>query len=119
MSLPFVKMHGLGNDFILIDDLARPTGTAIMPELARKLCDRRFGIGADQVLWLRKPKNSASDARLEILNADGSTAEMCGNGIRAVAIYLQKSQPNKTEFRVDTLAGIKVLQIQPNQNVLV
>ncbi|MCM2322707.1 MAG: diaminopimelate epimerase [Oligoflexia bacterium] len=120
--IPFIKMHGVGNDFVVIDDLAaRIPGTAlpITPEFARHACDRRFGIGADQLLWLRRPLNSGAHARMEILNADGSVAEMCGNGIRAVALYLDRkfsagqpsgsapSDPRSAEVRIETLAGLK------------
>ncbi len=102
-------MHGLGNDFIVIDDLSG-TPKIISPELAKKMCDRRFGIGADQILWLKKPLDTHLDARMEILNADGSSAEMCGNGIRAVAIYLrdhvQNAGTRKTDYAIETLAGV-------------
>jgi diaminopimelate epimerase len=112
-TLPFVKMHGLGNDFVVIDDLPG-RDSRLTPALATRLCDRRFGIGADQVLWLRKPEaRDAAQVRMEILNADGSTAEMCGNGIRAVALYLHDHgpQPGLREYRVETLAGIKTLRL--------
>src|SRR4051812_33967585 len=88
-KIPFTKMHGLGNDFVVIDDFFSPSTRAISPELARKICDRRFGIGADQILWLKPPAADA-DVRMDILNADGSTAEMCGNGIRAAALYVHE-----------------------------
>jgi diaminopimelate epimerase len=113
-SVKFTKMHGLGNDFIVIDDLgvASVISGGLSSEVAQKICDRRFGIGADQILWLRKPHASALDARMEILNADGSIAEMCGNGIRAVALYLNRHVfAGKTEFQIETLAGIKKVQV--------
>src|SRR5262249_41986866 len=76
---------------------------------ARRICDRRFGVGADQLLWVRTPKNALeADARMEILNADGSIAEMCGNGIRAVALYLRERRPKlavSESLRIETLAG--------------
>lgn len=116
-GIPFVKMHGLGNDFIVIDDFIKPRNsvTAITPELARKICDRRFGVGADQVLWLRKPQANA-DVRMDILNADGSTAEMCGNGIRAVALYLAKEGAKKPSYKVETLAGL--LEVRLNDDLV-
>ncbi|MEO5971438.1 MAG: diaminopimelate epimerase [Bdellovibrionia bacterium] len=118
-SLKFTKMQGLGNDFIVIDDLGtQPTTSGdLTPEVAKKICDRRFGVGADQILWLRKVESSRarSDLRMEILNADGSVAEMCGNGIRAVALYLNRHLfKDKTEFNIETLAGIKTVQVKGN-----
>jgi diaminopimelate epimerase len=116
-SLPFTKMEGLGNDFIVIDDLSEPSATnsPLTAAFAQKICDRRFGVGADQILWLRKARGN-SDVRMEILNADGSEAEMCGNGIRAVALYLQAHGPDKkTEYEVETLAGIKKVKIRGSQ----
>lgn len=104
-------MHGLGNDFVVIDELS--TSIPITPLLAQKICDRRFGVGADQLLWLRKAHDSRLDVRMEILNADGSIAEMCGNGIRAIALYLnQHSATKKADYRIETLAGEKTVKIQ-------
>lgn len=94
-TLGFSKLHGLGNDFILFDhrklELTRLNAT-FFPENIKKLCDRRFGIGADQVLRLTDPvsKNGA-EVFLSIWNSDGSVATMCGNGLRAVGRYLQDS----------------------------
>lgn len=118
-KIPFVKMHGLGNDFIVVDDHVRVLADwkvrpateecgPLTPELARAMCDRRFGIGADQILWLRTPVRPEAGAhvRMEILNADGSTAEMCGNGIRAVALYLKaEAFALRGDYLVETLAG--------------
>ena len=106
-TLAFTKMHGLGNDFVVIDDLFGSTNAEKLLDdnLARRLCDRRFGIGADQILWIRK--SSANDAIMEIVNADGSRAEMCGNGIRAVALYMDRRSKNrKPEYAIETLGGL-------------
>ena len=110
-TLAFTKMHGLGNDFVVIDDLlAKATAAPLTPDLARKLCDRRFGIGADQLLWLRPAEGA--DLRMEILNADGSTAEMCGNGIRAVALYVDsRIKERKPRYRIETLGGMMVVEV--------
>ena len=78
MTLDFVKMHGLGNDFVLID--ARALALDDLPGLSKKLLDRRFGIGADQLLLLLESK--AADFRMRIFNPDGGEIEMCGNGVR-------------------------------------
>lgn len=121
MSIPFIKMHGLGNDFVLIDDLGKPAGLChpLSSERARAICDRRLGVGADQLLWLKSAtpdaEGSASkaDARMDIFNADGSVAEMCGNGIRAVALYLYRHGPErKAEYDIETLAGIKRVEVR-------
>lgn len=116
MNIPFIKMHGLGNDFIVIDDLGVSQGqsTFLTADIAVKICDRRFGIGADQILWLREPHDSSADARMEILNSDGSIAEMCGNGIRAVALYVDQKMKSrrKDSYRIETLAGMKTVVVE-------
>ena len=113
MSIPFVKMQGLGNDFVVIDDLGKPWGFCqkIGAEQARAICDRRYGIGADQLLWLKSPQDPRAQARMEVFNADGSMAEMCGNGIRAVGIYLNRLGPSHdgasgSRYLIETLIGI-------------
>lgn len=119
-QMPFEKMHGLGNDFVVIDTTCAPlTDFKMTRELAIALCDRRFGIGADQLLFLRPPLSAApkSDAkmnpsaviRMDIWDADGSTAEMCGNGIRAVGLYLRCRGFSETELRIETEAGLKII----------
>jgi diaminopimelate epimerase len=102
-GLPFVKMHGAGNDFVLVDALKKPV--KIGAALARDLCDRRFGVGADQILLLEPSKKA--DFRMRVLNADGSEVEMCGNGIRCAALYaFERGRAKKKEMAVETLAGI-------------
>lgn len=99
----FIKMHGLGNDFILIDCLTEP-----LPEpekFAIQYCNRRFGIGADQLLLIYP--SEIADFKMRIFNADGSEVEMCGNGIRCFAKYIwDKGMSNKETLEVETLAGI-------------
>ncbi len=108
MKLTFWKMHGLGNDFIVLD--SRRSGYLPDSAAAVRLCHRRFGIGADQVLILLRSK--AADYRMVILNADGGEVEMCGNGIRALALFLrQRRISRKRRFRIETLAGIIVPEI--------
>ncbi|XCH47696.1 diaminopimelate epimerase [Thermodesulfovibrio sp. 3462-1] len=102
-KINFVKMHGLGNDFILIDclnqELTEPSQFAI------KYCNRRFGIGADQLLLLYPSK--IADFKMRIFNADGSEVEMCGNGIRCFAKYIwDRKLTDKEILEVETLAGI-------------
>ena len=117
-KLPFTKMHGLGNDFIVIDELAKVQSLSrrppVTPVLAKKICDRRFGVGADQLLWIHASGNPAADARMEIFNADGSMAEMCGNGIRAIALFLQRygPYPGRQLYSIDTPAGLLSVQFE-------
>ena len=102
-SLPFAKMHGAGNDFVVLDGLrdALPR----LEDLSRQLCDRHFGIGADQVLVVRESRSA--DFRMEIFNPDGSQVEMCANGIRAFYKYLRdRGLTDAEEISVETLSGI-------------
>jgi diaminopimelate epimerase len=108
MVTKFLKMQGTGNDFVLIDCIEhkamRSYEDAQFVSLARKVCDRRFGIGADQVLLLF-PSESA-DFMMRIFNADGSEVEMCGNGIRCLAKYIwDKGYSDKEVLDIDTRAG--------------
>ncbi len=102
-TIPFTKMHGAGNDFIVLDGIS-----AQLPPLepiAKRLCDRHLGIGADQILVLRP--SSAADFRMEIWNADGGQVEMCANGIRAFFKFVRdRGLTRKQEISVETLGGI-------------
>ncbi|MGH7810037.1 MAG: diaminopimelate epimerase, partial [Candidatus Binatia bacterium] len=103
MELQFTKMHGAGNDFVFVDCLKNNIEN--LAALAKKLCNRRFGIGADQLLTVHPSK--VADFKMEIYNADGSQVEMCGNGIRCFAKYVyDHGITQKTELEVETLAGI-------------
>jgi len=103
LQLRFTKMHGLGNDMIVIDSLGG--GFVPTPGQARFLCDRRRGVGADQILVLL-PSNKA-DFIMRIFNADGSEVEMCGNGIRCLALYIRdRGLSAKNPLAIETLAGI-------------
>jgi diaminopimelate epimerase len=107
MKLEFTKMHGLGNDFVLIDcrDKAVSGRLPSIGDFSRKICHRRFGIGADQVLLLY-PSETA-DFKMKIFNSDGSEVEMCGNGIRCFAKYIwdRKISGGQT-LSIETAAGI-------------
>ncbi len=101
--LDFTKMHGAGNDFVVLDGI-RDALPPIEP-IAASLCDRHFGIGADQLLVVRRSRSA--DFRMQIFNADGSQVEMCANGIRAFFLYLREhGHTDADEIRVETLGGI-------------
>lgn len=101
--MKFTKMHALGNDFIVID--TRTLKIHSPDKLARKICDRHFGVGADQVLLLGD--SDSADYRMQIFNADGSEVEMCGNGIRAIAKYVwDRGLSDNDVLHIETLAGI-------------
>lgn len=103
MEIKFTKMHGIGNDFVLID--CRNLDLNIIRSAAKKLCDRRFGIGADQLLLVQNSQRA--DFKMGIYNADGSEVEMCGNGIRCFASYLYAhGLTGKKELEIETLGGI-------------
>ena len=106
MKIKFSKMHGLGNDFILMDNLNEEIGNHLnLPGISKKLCNRHFGIGADGLILIL-PSEKA-DFRMRIYNSDGSEAQMCGNGIRCFAKYVYENQLiSKKKFAVETLAGI-------------
>ena len=102
----FWKMQGLGNDYIVVDSKKQRISEQQIPKLAKKLCQRRFSIGADGLL-LVCPSNVA-DVKMRIFNADGSEAEMCGNGIRCFSKYCYENGiVLKNAFNVETLSGIK------------
>lgn len=100
--LPFIKMNGAGNDFVFLS--RDEVKVSVTPQLARRLLDRHFGIGGDQLLVL-DPGNTVKRPNLRIYNADGSPAEMCGNGVRAVAFYLRQFKGVRRDFVLQTGAG--------------
>ncbi|MEB3119044.1 MAG: diaminopimelate epimerase [Limnothrix sp.] len=120
MGLAFAKYHGLGNDFILLDnrDRAEPI---LSPEQAVQLCDRHFGIGADGVIFVL-PGEQGADYTMRIFNSDGSEPEMCGNGIRCFAKYLaalEGLENTEKTYKVHTLAGSIIPTIQADGQVTV
>ena len=115
MNLPFIKMHGLGNDYIFIDCFPKTTAEYIvkadLAALARRVSDRHFGIGSDGLVLIMPSKDA--DAKMRIFNADGSEAEMCGNAIRCVGKYLYESGLcRNVQLQIETLAGIRFLSLQ-------
>lgn len=106
----FVKVHGLGNDFILVNTLEEKELPGDLAELAAQICHRHFGVGADGLVLI-KPGTEA-DIAMQIINSDGSEAEMCGNAIRCVAKYAyQRGLVKKQVMRVETPAGIMVPEL--------
>lgn len=109
--LNFWKMHGLGNDYIVIDNRGGELSEEELPDLAIKLCRRRVGIGADGLLLVCNSR--VADAKMRIFNPDGTEAEMCGNGIRCFAKYCFENRiAKKNVISVETLAGIKELHLK-------
>ncbi len=106
-KINFVKLVGAGNDFVFIDNrICRITSLAQLKDLARKMCERKLGVGADGLLVLEK--SGIADSKMRIFNADGSEAQMCGNGARCFAYYLSGGkQPGKLlSLAMETKAGI-------------
>jgi diaminopimelate epimerase len=104
MTLRFTKMHGLGNDFVVFDALSQ--AIALTPEQCRRLADRRFGIGCEQILLVERSRSPNTDFHYRIFNADGSEVEQCGNGARCFARFvLDKGLTDKREIPVSTVAG--------------
>ena len=110
MPLSFIKAEGTGNDFVVVDLRGGVPAAAALaiqdPAIVRAVCDRHFGVGADGVLAILP--SSSGDARMRVLNADGSEAEMCGNGLRCVAKVLYESDPalRRPTLNIETGAGV-------------
>jgi len=118
MWLKFSKMHGLGNDFMVLD-LVTQSGI-IRPERVRELANRHFGIGFDQLLIVEQPSRPDVDFRYRIFNADGSEVENCGNGARCFARFVYDQHlTGKRDIRVETAAGIMELHLTDDRQVVV
>lgn len=108
--LHFTKMTGLGNDYIYINCMENNLKN--IPELAKKLSDRHFGIGADGLILIDKPDNDKSDFKMRVFNSDGSEAEMCGNGIRCAAKFIHDNGLYEDDkIAIQTLAGVKRVKL--------
>lgn len=119
MGIKITKMQGCGNDFVILDYEEFQKTNFEMPDLAKKLCDRHFGIGADGLI-IPNLNTEETDIGWYFYNSDGSTAQMCGNGMRCFAKYVyDKKLVNKKEFTVKTLAGLMKPQILENGQVRV
>lgn len=113
MEIDFVKLNGCGNDFVFIDDLSNEI--ELTPEQVQRLCDRHFGIGADGVILVRPSDNPECVAYMHYINADGTLAEMCGNGVRCFAKYLVDHgyvSADDGKFVADTKAGERPITFQ-------
>ncbi len=118
MRLEFTKMQGVGNDFVVLDGVSR--SIPMTPQLARRLADRHFGVGCDQVLLVEKPQCSDADFRYRIWNADGGEVEQCGNGARCFVRFVHdKKLTKKKEIRVETLSGVIVPRLETDGQVTV
>ena len=118
MLLRFTKMHGLGNDFMVVDMVTQ--SVRLSPEQIRDLADRRFGIGFDQLLLVEPPGRPEMDFRYRIFNADGSEVEQCGNGARCFARFVRDKKLTVKELnRVETAKGDIELRVEKNGDVTV
>jgi len=120
MSSSFVKYQGLGNDFILVDN-TKAKELVYTSEQAVKLCDRNFGIGADGVIFTL-PGENGCDYTMRIFNSDGSEPQMCGNGIRCMAKFLQEienKQKEETKYTIWTGAGVISPKVLPDGRITV
>ncbi len=118
MKLKFTKMHGAGNDFVVLDGYSRPL--ALTSEQARALADRHFGIGADQLLFVERPTVEGADFKYRIFNCDGGEVEHCGNGARCFVKFVQdKGLTDKRSVRVQVHGGLITLTTQENGEVVV
>lgn len=116
MSLKFTKMHGIGNDFVMIDAVTQRL--QLKPRDIRRLADRRLGIGCDQVILVEPPGRPDVDFYYRIFNADGSEAEQCGNGARCFARFVRlRRLTHKRLIRVETLSGVSELRVIDRQQV--
>ncbi|PMS37691.1 diaminopimelate epimerase [Trinickia symbiotica] len=118
MRLKFTKMHGAGNDFVVLDGYTREL--ALTPERVRALADRHFGIGADQLLLVERPRTAGADFRYRIFNCDGGEVEHCGNGARCFVKFVRdRGLTDKRSVRVEVHGGLITLTMQENGEVIV
>lgn len=120
-KIRFVKMHGLGNDFVVLDATGRGGQTFVpTPAQAKWIADRHFGIGCDQILVVERSQSGEADFRYRIFNADGGEVEQCGNGARCFVRFVhEQGLTDKRAIRVETLAGIITLKLEDDGEVTV
>lgn len=118
MKLKFTKMQGAGNDFVVVDGVSQPI--RFSPGQWRRLADRHFGVGADQLLLVERPGRADVDFRYRIFNADGGEVEHCGNGARCFLRFVHdKGLATHEPVRVETLGGVLALSFEPDGRVAV
>jgi diaminopimelate epimerase len=118
MQVRFTKMQGAGNDFVMLDGIAQPFALTAMQ--LRRLADRRFGVGADQILLVERSAQPDIDFRYRIFNADGGEVEQCGNGARCFVKFVHaRGLTDKAEIRVETKGGIIAPRLEPDGDVTV
>jgi len=118
MKLKFTKMHGLGNDFVVFDATRAPLD--LNAAQLRRIADRRFGIGCDQILQVEKPRDAGTDFYYRIFNADGGEVEQCGNGARCFVRYVHDhGLTGADEIRVGTVSGVIVPRLEKDGSVTV
>jgi diaminopimelate epimerase len=118
MTLRFTKMHGLGNDFVVLDGINQDVG--LSAEQVRAIADRHFGVGCDQLLLVERPTQAGVDFRYRIFNADGGEVQQCGNGARCFVRFVHdKGLTDKREIRVETASGIIVPRLEDDGQVTV
>jgi len=118
VRLKFTKMQGAGNDFVVLEGVSRPI--EVTPQRARRIADRHFGVGCDQVLLVERSQRPDADFRYRIWNSDGGEVEQCGNGARCFVRYVHDmGLTKKTEIRVETLSGIIAPRLESDGQVSV
>ncbi len=118
MKLRFTKMHGAGNDFVMLDGIRQRFN--LTPEQLRRLADRHFGVGADQILVVEAAQQAGADFRYRIFNADGGEVEQCGNGARCFVKFVHAlGLTDKRRIRVETLAGVIEPRLEDDGSVTV
>jgi diaminopimelate epimerase len=118
MRLRFTKMQGAGNDFVMLNGITQPV--SLNAAQVRRLADRRFGIGADQVLLVERPRAEGADFRYRIFNSDGGEVEQCGNGARCFVRFVRdQGLTNQRAIRVETLGGLVSPRLEDNGEVSV
>ena len=118
MNLNFTKMHGLGNDFVVIDAINQPVD--LSPEQIRFIADRRFGVGCDQLLLVEKPTTDQAEFLYRIFNADGGEVEQCGNGARCFARFvIDRGLTTSEHIAVETNTGLITLKVEADGQVTV
>jgi len=118
MSIKFTKMHGAGNDFVVLDGVRQ--NIQLTPEQLRLMADRHFGVGCDQILIVEKPVNKEADFRYRIFNADGGEVEQCGNGARCFMRFVHDQKlTTKREILVETRGGLISPRLQEDGRITV